>query len=248
MDFDIIDAHTHVHSLPNHMWDSPPERIVKLMDEANISRAIIMPYGEILPEDLSLLEYTISSVKKYPQRLIGFARMHPGGGKEGVEIFEKSVVEDGIRGLKFHPVGTSIHPADPLSVMFVKKACELGIPTLFHCGDEEWTLPLQIARLLKKVPEAKVILGHMGGYFHVEDAIAVAKDYENCYLETSATPNPKIIEKAVAELGAQRVIFGSDGPGCLPKLEVEKITVLHLDAQSEKQIFHDNIMQLLGTK
>ncbi len=242
----IIDSHTHVQSIPGHMWDSPPERLLKLMDEANIEKSVIMPYAEIEPDDLSLLDYTIECVEKYSERLIGYARMHPAGEEKGVEIFAQAVESKKIKGLKFHPVGSMIHPADPRTVMFVEKAAQLNVPTLFHCGDEEWTLPFQIEKLMEKVPAAKIILGHMGGYFHIKDAILVAERNPNCFLETSATPDPRLIADAIEKLGAERVIFGSDGPGCLPALEVEKIKLLELGAEIEKKVFYSNIMGLLG--
>jgi uncharacterized protein len=230
------------------MWDSPPERLITLMDQAQIQQSIIMPYGEIRPEDPSLLHETHQALQKYPDRLLAFARMHPAGGRPGIDLFEKAIVEMGFSGLKFHPVGTLTHPADPSSVAFVKKAVELKVPVLFHCGDEEFTLPFQIAKLLEKVPGAQVILGHMGGYFHSDDAIAVALEHPGCYLETSACPDPRIIAKAIDKVGAHRIIFGSDGPGCLPALEVEKIKQLGLDPETEAQIFHKTIESLLNQR
>lgn len=244
----IIDSHTHVHSLPGYWWDSPPERLIGLMDEAGIEQSIIMPYGEVRPDNLSLLKYTIECVKKFQGRLIGYARMHPAGGERSVAVFEQAVREEGIKGLKLHPVGTMVHPGDPLTVMLVRKAAELGVPVLFHCGDEEWTLPFQIERLIEQVPEARVILGHMGGYFHTADAIAVAARYPNCYLETSATPDPRVIREAVARLGPEKIIFGSDGPGCLPALEVKKIRLLQLGREAEEKIFYGNIEYLIGAE
>jgi uncharacterized protein len=241
----IIDAHTHVQSIPGHMWDSPPERLIKLMDDAGIAQSIIMPYGEIRPEDSSLLEETYQAIQNYPDRLMAFARMHPAGAEAGIELFERAITEMGFVGLKFHPVGTLTHPADPSSVAFVKKAVELDVPVLFHCGDEEFTLPFQIAKLLEKIPEAKVIFGHMGGYFHVDDAIQVALEYPGCYLESSACPDPRVIARAIDKVGPERVLFGSDGPGCLPALEVEKIKQLKLGEEVEAQIFHGTIEALL---
>lgn len=242
----ILDSHTHVHSLPGHMWDSPPERILRLMDQGGIEKAIIMPYGEVLPEDPSLLDYTIKCVEKYPDRLIGFARMDPKGEEKGLDLFVKALESGHVKGLKFHPVGTRVHPAASSSVEYTKKAAEHNVPILFHCGDEEWTLPFQIAKLAAKVPEARIILGHMGGYFHVRDAIEVCVHHPNCYLETSATPDPRLIQQAIQTIGPQRVIFGSDGPGCLPALEVEKIKLLNLGAEIEEQLFYKNMAFLIG--
>ena len=43
-----------------------------------------------------------------------------------------------------------------------------------------------IARAAEACPEATIILGHMGGYFHVEEAIDAAERHPNLVLETSA--------------------------------------------------------------
>lgn len=244
-DSPIIDAHTHVHAIPGHLWDSPPERLIKLMDKAGIDQSIIMPYGEVLPGDLSLMTQMQEACERFPDRLIAFARMHPGGGDEGLLVFEKAVREQGFKGLKFHPVGTMVHPSDDASVSYVEKARELGCPVLFHCGDEEFTLPYQIAKLLERVPDVPIILGHMGGYFHSEDALRVAEKYPHCYLETSACPDPRVIRRAVENLGAERLIFGSDGPGCLPALELHKIKALNLGPEREALILHGNMARLL---
>ena len=93
--------------------------------------------------------------------------------------------------------------------------------------------------------EANIILGHMGGYFHVEEAIEVATRLPNVYLETSAMPYPGMIRRAVDAVGAERVLFASDGPGCLPSLEVHKVRLAGLTAAEAQRVFADNILELL---
>ena len=73
------------------------------------------------------------------------------------------------------------------------------------------------------MPEATIVFGHMGAYFHGQDALAVAERCDNVVLETSACPYPELIGEAVRRVGAERVIFGSDGPGCPPAIELEKV-------------------------
>ena len=85
----------------------------------------------------------------------------------------------------------------------------------------------------------------MGGYFHVDDAIAVAERYANIVLETSAVPYPDKIGEAVRRLGAERMIFGSDGPGCNPALEVEKVRLAGLSPEDERRVLAGNILRLL---
>jgi predicted TIM-barrel fold metal-dependent hydrolase len=108
------------------------------------------------------------------------------------------------------------------------------------------TLPLQIASAAEKCPEAEIILGHMGGYFHVEDAILAAEKFSNIYLETSAMPYPERIAEAVKRIGADRVLFASDGPGCPPDLELKKVKLAVLSPSDEEKVLGGNIMRILG--
>jgi predicted TIM-barrel fold metal-dependent hydrolase len=237
----IIDSHTHVQRVSG-FWDSPPERIISLMDEAGIDKAIIMPYSD----EQELVEYMRDCVLQYPDRLIAYARLNPAEGKSAQDILIKSVKEWGIKGLKLHPVGNFVHPSSSLSVDLIKVASQLKIPTLFHSGDEELTLPLQIAAAAEILPEAIIIMGHMGGYFHTEDAILAAEKFPNIYLETSAMPYPEVIREAVSRIGANRVLFASDGPGCPPDLELIKIEKANLTSSDKDLILSGNISNLLN--
>ena len=127
-------------------------------------------------------------------------------------MLEEAVLEHNFKGLKFHPESNKTRPYHETSLALIRKAA-CNIPTLFHCGDESLSLPLQIARAAEACPDSKIILGHMGGYFHVDDALLVAEKYENIYLETSAMPYPDKILEAVQRIGAERVLFASDGQG-----------------------------------
>lgn len=242
----IIDSHTHVEGKENSPWYDPPETIIRLMDEASIKTGIIMTYGDAPGGEYDYLKYVAECVKKYPERLIGYARIDPWYGKEAEEALEKSLLDYKMKGLKLHPLGYRMLPENQLTINLVKLAARYNAPTLLHCGDEEYTYPLQIEKLAKACPEAKIILGHMGGYFHVKEAIKVAERCPNVYLETSATPYPQLIKQAVARVGAKRVLFASDGPGCDPKLEVYKVELSGLKKSEERLIFSDNILEILN--
>jgi predicted TIM-barrel fold metal-dependent hydrolase len=85
----------------------------------------------------------------------------------------------------------------------------------------------------------------MGGYHHTDDAIRVCEKYDNLVVDTSACPYPDKIREAIARLGAHRVLFGSDGPGCNPKLELQKIKRIGLSENEEQLVLHDNILSIL---
>ena len=237
----IIDSHTHVDRFG---WYDPPETIVRLMDEAGVDMSVIMTYVDA-PDVKGSIEYIAEAVKKYPNRLIGYARMNPRRGEEAQHIFRKAIEEYGFKGLKLHPAGNRCHPASQETIDLIRLAASYRAPVLFHCGDEEFTLPLQIAEAAKACPEATIILGHCGGYFHTKDAIQTAERHPNIVLETSAMPYPRFIKEAVERVGASRVIYASDGPGCDPTIEVHKVKLARLTSKDEESVFYRNIEKIL---
>jgi predicted TIM-barrel fold metal-dependent hydrolase len=180
----------------------------------------------------------------YPDRLRAFARIHPWYA-DAVDLLEHAFGL-GFVGLKLHPVSTIAHPSGEDTLRLIRAAAAHGAPTLFHCGDEPMTTPLAVALAAEAVPEATVILGHMGGYWHVEEAIEVAERVPNLVLETSAMPYPGKIRAAVARLGAERVVYASDGPVCSPRIEVEKVRLAGLDAEAERLVLGGNAERILG--
>ena len=59
-------------------------------------------------------------------------------------------------------------------------------------------------------------------------------------------PYPRLIKEAVEAVGAERVLFASDGPGCDPTLEVEKVRRAGLSPEQEDLLFRGNVERRLG--
>jgi predicted TIM-barrel fold metal-dependent hydrolase len=240
----IVDSHAHVDEVPALGWIDPAASLVALMDEAGVDRAIVMTYTELPAVNPHALEYLADQIGRYPGRLIGYVRVHPWY-PEALDLVDRAFGEFNMKGVKLHPVGNLSHPAAEVTLRVIRRAAQHHAPVLFHCGDEALTTPLQIAAAAEAVPEASIILGHMGGYFHVDEAIEVATRVPNVFLETSAMPYPDQIRRAVQTIGAERVLFASDGPGCLPRLEVHKVGLAGLSASQAQRVFADNILELL---
>jgi predicted TIM-barrel fold metal-dependent hydrolase len=237
----IIDSHTHVDRVG---WYDPPETILRLMDEAGIEKSIIMTYRDA-PDSEGALEYIAEAVHRYPGRLVGYARINPRRGEAAHRLFEMAMDQYGFKGLKLHPVGNLCHPGRQETIDLIRHAVRFRAPVLFHCGDEELTLPLQIAEAAEACPEATIILGHSGGYFHTKDALRVAERYPNILLETSAMPYPLLVKEWVDRIGAPRVLYASDGPGCDPTIEVHKVKMAGLTRDEQDAVFYRNIATIL---
>jgi uncharacterized protein len=240
----VIDSHTHVDEFDAFGWFDPPEAIIELMDEAGIEKAIIMTYADAPVLKADALQYIHDACKKHPNRLIPYARINPHA-ENAAALLEEAIVDLKMKGLKIHQESVTAAAHHDSVIRLVKKAAEYNAPALFHSGDEALSLPQQFTKLAEAAPEATVILAHMGGYHHTEDAIRVCEKYENLLVDTSACPYPNKIKEAIERLGAHRVLFGSDGPGCNPRLELQKIKRLGLSEDEELMVLHDNIASIL---
>jgi predicted TIM-barrel fold metal-dependent hydrolase len=241
---EIIDSHAHVDEYEAFGWFDPPEAIIELMDEAGIEKTVVMTYADAPVLNPDALRYLYDACRKYPDRLIPYARINPHAANAAA-LLEEAIVDLGMKGLKIHQESVTAATHHGSVIRLVKRAAEFDAPVLFHSGDEPLSLPQQFARLAEEAPEATIILAHMGGYHHTDDAIRVCERYDNLLVDTSACPYPRKIKEAIERLGAHRVLFGSDGPGCNPKLELRKVTRLGLSEAERRLMLHDNVASLL---
>jgi predicted TIM-barrel fold metal-dependent hydrolase len=241
----IIDAHLHVDDVPALGWKLEAGHCVRRLDEAGIDRGVVMTIVDAPEVNPDALELVADALAAYPGRLDALARIHPWYGDRSLALLDRALGEPGFKGLKLHPVSTIAHPSGAETIRLIRRAAERSAPTLFHCGDEPLTTPLAVAHAAAACPEATIILGHMGGYVHVHEAIDVAERFPNLVLETSAMPYPEKVRSAVERLGPERVLYASDGPACSPLLELEKVRLARLDASAERLVLGGNAERIL---
>ena len=242
----IIDMHMHIEEVASLGWQMSADDCITAMDAARVDAAAVMTLTDLPGLNPRGLELIAEACESHPGRLYGFVRLNPAHLEKAVGLLDRAITELGFRGLKLHPVSTLQHPGGSATIALIRRAGELGVPTLFHCGDEPMTTPLSIAPAAAACPDATIILGHMGGYFHVDEALDVAEQHPNIVLETSAMPYPDKIGEAVARIGAERVIFGSDGPVSSPALERQKVEIAALGEPAAALVMGGNAARLLG--
>jgi hypothetical protein len=236
----IIDAHAHVKGGDMYRRHFPAELILKCMDEAGVDRSVVFGMCMTSEEAIAL---TKAEVGKCPERLIGFAYALPACDRPVIRVLERAVTVDGMRGIKIHAAefGLGAHISGPVFSL----AADLGVPCLVDClGDFGAAQELATRR-----PETKVIFAHLGGLglseAGIDNFIALARDRENVYLDTAYVPMAWKIRDAIEQAGAQKIIWGSDGPLIHPSLELQKIKILGLPENEERQVLGGNIARLL---
>ena len=235
----VIDAHCHAGrgqgmSAP---WTTRASVEVTLqhMAEAGIDRTVVFPINNA---DYEKPNQEIAEIcGRHPGKFIGFAKHDPQTEAGRIRALLLREVESlGLKGLKLHRLPTR---------EVLDTVAELGIPILYH--------PEKVANfhmIAAEYPQISFIMAHLGNFAsrdwaeHIA-AIGVARRYPNVYLETSSVVFFKFLGVAAAELGAGKLIFGSDGPELDSRVELHKIRLLKLSAADEARVTGGNIARLL---
>jgi predicted TIM-barrel fold metal-dependent hydrolase len=93
-----------------------------------------------------------------------------------------------------------------------------------------------------KYPNMKLIIAHLGNDVFM-DAVAAAK-HGNIYVDTSgsASHGNNVVERAVKRIGAEHILFGTDGYSSA--FQLARIAWADISDSDKKKILRDNALAL----
>lgn len=238
----LIDAHNHIGGPDKGDGaKQSPDEIVRNMDAAGVDKAVVFPFNEVAPgPSFSLAnDFIVAAVRKYPERLIGFARLDPNCGDVGLTELERAIVKLGLKGIKLHPSSQKFSVEHPMVLEIVERAAELNVPVIFDSG-KDLSPPETIGMVAGEVPSAKIIMAHMRGGRYLD----VAERVDNIYLGTTGMFTPAKLKEALERLGAKKLIAGSDSPYYKMGMEVKKFDFA--GEEERKLILGGNIRSILN--
>lgn len=209
-------------------------------DQAGIDMAVVMPSPTPQPDNQALVE-TLGG----DPRWIPCAQVDPNAPGAVAEV-RQAVTAWGCRVLKIMPAIYNAPPTAAPTRALLDLARELGIIVNIHSGGNN-SHPLEIGALARRYPEVPIIMDHMGYRYEGRSAILAAQDNPNVYLGTTiAAFEPGFVAGAIQEVGAERIIFGSNLPNCYPDLAVEALRRGNFGRETEALILGENLARLLG--
>ncbi len=179
--------------------------------------------------------------------------------EKSVSLVRELVVDHGARGLKLHSA-IHRHGMDDERLWPLFRLCrDYDLPVLGHAGlDPEragYAEPKAFARVLENFPELRLIVAHMGGGGWRQTA-ALAKRFPNVWFDcaeiiewsdASLAPSGTELATLIREVGAHRVLMGSDYPWYDLGRTVSLVRELPLLSQEEKElILGRNAERFLG--
>ncbi len=244
----IFDSHVHIGRSAFWHADHDGDAIIRIADRAGIDKMMVTDFTALHYDMWEGNELMRRERDKHPDRIFPYFTVASARyGAKVAEELERYVTDLGFCGLKIYSVPPLYKMVDPYMWPVLEKAQALRIPVLSHSNAEECEA---VSRLF---PELMLINAHMNGSPQGQGdwqrSIAAAKAFPNIILDTTTSSfDNSMIETAVEEVGAERIIYGSDLPILDPLLQVAKIRGAEISDEAKELILHGNIERMLGMR
>ena len=243
----IYDMHGHM-GVWHSIYFPRPEAtdMIRTMDECGVRLLVFSHHMALFAPDLGNT-LAVEAVRQHPGRLRAYCAVNPNYPERlaaDLETFEAH--RDVYVGFKFLPDYHRIPLSDRRNKPAWEYANDRELLVLTHTwGGSPFDGPAVVRDVAELYPRVKLLLGHS---FHDDwdAAVALARDYPNVYLELTAVFDDRgPLEKFVAEVGSERLLFGTDLPWFDPHQAVGALLSAAISDEDRHNICHRNAEKLL---
>lgn len=248
----IWDLHCHLNGVAGN---SPEERLPKLLryaDRMGVERLCVFmglewdydPSPEKLRRDN---DEVLRAVRAAPDRVLGFVYLNPNHGQASLDELNRCVRDGPMVGVK---LWVAKHCNAPELDPIVDRARELGALIFQHTwikitgnlpGE---STPMDLVELAARHPQANFVCGHSGGDWEI--GLRAIRSSRNIHTELGGgDPVAGFTEMAVREVGAERVLYGSDVGGRSFASQLAKVYGADIGDRARSLILGQNLKRLL---
>ena len=203
----------------------------------------------------------LAAARANPDVLIPFGSVDPHRGKLAVRQ-ARELIEQGVRGFKFHPNTQRFWPNDPEFFALYRVIAEAGLIALFHSGTTgigagmpggggvrlKYSNPMAVDDVAAEFPDLDIILAHPSFPWQ-EEALAIAVHKPNVYIDLSGwSPKyfPEILVQYINTRLRGKMLFGSDYPLITPERWLADFEKLPIRDEVRPLVLKENAAKLLG--
>ncbi len=259
---EIFAHHAHVFP-PDAHPDGTIDRLLRLLDSCGIARTVCFaPFAFQLTSNVRANDWLAQALKPH-DRLTGFGTIDFSSTDVADQV--RHIDNLGLKGIKLHPNTQKFDILSPPALEVYAAAEEHNLLLSFHTGVHHYRMKhynvLNFDEIAHQFPSLRFTLEHIGGYHFFPEALAVIfnnipfppkPDHRPRVmggLVSNFTPKklpfwyltPERIIDAIAQVGADLLIFGLDFP-----YNLEEDTKLALRAIQSLPITNEQKSMILG--
>ena len=256
--FQAIDVHAHygtyirgVSELNDRFSSADAHTVVAYAERANTKLTVVSPFTALTPRRHNDAVKGNTESEEIITPIAGLMYwvvvnpLMPATYVQAKEMLEKSKCA----GIKIHPEEHGYHIKEHAEEIF-EFASEQHTIVLTHSGEQN-SLPEDMVLFANEFPQMTLILAHLGCGWdgnagHQVRALKQAA-HDNVYIDTSSAQNvlPQLIEWAVSEIGAEKLLYGTDSPCYYAPMQRARIDYAAISEDDKRKILHDNAVAVL---
>lgn len=249
----IWDLHCHLSGVDGR---TPDERIVQLLEYADrmqVDRLVFYmgwPWStDPDPDDLRRQnDQVLQAISHWNDRALGFAYVSARHVDASLEEIDRCIANGPMVGIKLWVAARcGDEQIDPL----IRRCAELKAAIFQHTWLKAGgnlpgeSTPDDLARLAARHPQVPLICGHTGGDW--ERGLRTVRPFANVSVDTGGfDPTAGVVEMAVRELGAERIIYGSDIGGRSFASQLAKVRDAEISDRDRQLILGGNLQRMLS--
>jgi len=248
----IWDLHCHLSGVAGQTPEERMDHLIAFADRMGIERICVfmgMKWSyDPSPEDMRQQnDEVLAALARWPARAFGFVYLNPNHLEASLAELERCVARGPMVGVK---LWVARHCDTPELDPIVRRATELKAVVFQHTylkvggnlpGE---STPTELAELARRHPTASLICGHTGADWEI--GIRAVRGCRNVSVDLSGCdPCAGMTEMAVRELGAERVLFGSDAGGRSFASQLGKVMGADISPAARRVILGENFKRML---
>jgi hypothetical protein len=257
-----VDVHAHygvfyrdgAPPLVNEFVSGDAATVVARATQVNVRTTIVSPLSGLMPRgraDAVAGNIEAAKITAETDGLLQWVIAHPLQ-RETFRQTHEMLLQPQCVGIKIHPE-EHVYPIRDHGAALFELVAKHNAIVLAHTGDpNSW--PQDFVEFANAHPNVTLILAHLGngGGASGDPTLQVraiqACTQGNVYVDTSSARSimPGLVEWAVKEIGADRILFGTDTPLYSTAMQRARIDSADISDEDKRKILCDNAKQLFG--
>ncbi|WP_320129021.1 amidohydrolase family protein [uncultured Sphaerochaeta sp.] len=248
----IIDVHAHLGVDVVFDEELNEDQLIAAYQENGVFGGIVQPYlPRIYLEDHMAIHdriFRLTQIESEKNHFWGMASINPHFREEDyVKEAVRCIKDLGFVGIKITPIGHATHPSSRDAMVVWETCRQLKVPLMIHTGAGiPFSDPISVAPALELYRDVPCVLAHAGSEMHNQQALYLAKKFDNVFLEPSWV-GVLGVKKMIEQIGCSKILFSTDNIFNIP-VEIAKYRSLIKNREDLDKVLYKNAILLYKLK